>query len=63
MSKKYWKKLKISGPNGLSKCPESIEMDFGPFWENIFRPFFDDFLDQHFSKNGPQKGPLAQVPG
>ena len=44
MPKKYWKKWKISGPNGLSKCPESREMDFGPFpgkyFSTIVRRFF-----------------------
>ena len=32
--------MEISGPNGLSKCPESREMDFGHFREKIL---FDDF--------------------
>ena len=44
MPKKYWKNWKISGPNGLSKCPECIEMDSGPFRgkyvSTIFRWFF-----------------------
>ena len=35
----YWEHLNISGPNGLSKCPESRERDFGHFGENIFRQF------------------------
>ena len=43
-ARKYWNNLKISGPNGLSKCPESREMDFGPFRGkyclSIFRRFF-----------------------
>ena len=33
MSKKNGKNWKINGPNGLSKCPESREMDFGHFWK------------------------------
>ena len=33
-------KLKISGPNDLSKCPESREMDF-IFEKHIFRLFFE----------------------
>ena len=32
--------MKISGPNGLSKCPESREMDFGHFWEKYFSTIF-----------------------
>ena len=40
IAQKYWENWKISGPNGLSKCLKSIEMDFGPFWGNIFRRFF-----------------------
>ena len=36
--KTYWKNWKISGPNGLSKCPESREMDFGHFWEKSAGP-------------------------
>ena len=35
-------KLKIRGPNGLSKCPESREIDFGHVWE---KTFLDHFLD------------------
>ena len=30
------KNKKISSPNGLSKCPESREMDFGHFRETYF---------------------------
>ena len=48
MPKKYWKNQEISGPNGLSKCPESREMDFGPFRGNYFLTIFRRFLDQHF---------------
>ena len=58
------KKLKMSGPNRLSKCPESREMDFGPFREKyLFDDFATIFWTNIFRKNGPQKGPLAQVPG
>ena len=39
-----WKNWKISGPNGLSKCPESREIDFGNFGEKYVRHFFDHFL-------------------
>ncbi len=43
---KILKKLKISGPNGLSKCLESREIDFGNCWEKYcFDNFLDDFLD------------------
>ena len=31
---------KISGPNCLSKCPKSREMDFGPFREKYFSTIF-----------------------
>ena len=37
---KYWEHLKISGSNGLSKCPESREMDFGHFREKYFSTIF-----------------------
>ena len=50
IKKKYWKNWKISGPNGLSKCPESREMDFGHFWENIFRLFFGPFFKTQISR-------------
>ena len=46
--------LEISGTNGLSKCPESREMDFGPFRETYFLTIFWTNI---FRKNGPQKGP------
>ena len=42
--------------NGLSKCPESREMDFGPFWETYFRHLFDKFLDHHVSKKWTPEG-------
>ena len=41
-------KLKISGPNGLSKCPESREMDFGPFREKYVSTIFRQFLGPTF---------------
>ena len=52
----FFKKWTISGPNGLSKCPESREMDFGPFRETYFsiicwarQPGFDPelFMTEH----------------
>ena len=58
IDQKYWKKMKISGPNGLSKCPESIEMDFGHFWgKDCSTIFATIFWTNIFRKNGPQKGP------
>ena len=49
---------KINGPNGLSKCPESREMDFGPFRETYFSTIcLTVFWTNSFRKNGPQKGP------
>ena len=61
MSNTYWKNWKISGPNGSTKCPESIEMGFGPFREKYFRRFFDDFWDQHFSKQWTSEGSAEGV--
>ena len=48
---------KISGPNGLSKCPESREMDFGPFRETYYWAIFwiNIFLKNELQK-GPQRG-------
>ena len=57
-------KIEISGPNGLSKCPESREMDFGPFRGKYFSTIFATIVWTNiFRKNGPQTAPLAQVPG
>ena len=47
-AQKYWKNWKISGPNGLSKCPESREMDFGHFWEKYFSAIFGRFCGPTF---------------
>ena len=40
MLKMYCQKLRTSGPNGLSKYPESREMDFGHFGETYFSAIF-----------------------
>ena len=52
------KKLKISGPNGLSKCPESRETDFGHL-QDCFRQFFSNsFLAPG---GGQAAGPFGSV--
>ena len=63
MHKNIGKNWEISGPNGLSKCPEPVEMDFGHFWELFFDDFSTIFWTNIFRKNGPHMAPLAQVPG
>ena len=39
---------KISGPNGLSKCPESIEIDFGHFRGTYFSTCVGHFFGPTF---------------
>ena len=59
----YWKQLKISGSNGLSKNPESRKMDFGPFWGNYYSIIVATiFWTNIFRKNGSQVAPQAKVP-
>ena len=65
-------KYVISGPNGLSKCPESREMDFGRFGETytltIFLileskpPTVFEQMDLKWLLRGGWTGP-AQPPG
>ena len=52
-AQKCWQDWKISGPNGLSKCPESRKMDFGPFSGKYGSTIF---LDHHFSKKWTSEG-------
>ena len=64
MPKNIAKKSKISGPNGWSKCPESREMDFGPFRGKyvsaIFRRFFGPTFFEKMNLKGSSEG-VTQV--
>ena len=54
--------MKIGGPNGLPKCPESRELVSGHFWETFFWIFFEMFESQisTFFENMDLRWPLRE---